>query len=474
MNMRAVCFVDMPFGKKPDLTSGVEVDFDQVYETAIKPAILDANLEAVRGDGERTGGIIHAPMFGRLLLSEYVVADLTLSNPNVFYELGIRHTARPFTTVPIYAALHAIPFDVSLVRAISYKLEDGKLTPDAAAKLRADLGLRLKDAIQGAASKDSPIFQLIPNFPAIELPPDVTEIFQDKVRDSEAFRKQLADALARPSDAERLAALLELRQSLGNLKVALRDVLMGLLLSLRSVSGWDEMIRVSEEFPDHLKTNAMVRQQRAFALNRRNGLGDREEALRILEILLQEKGADPETLGILGRVHKDRYKELKERKSILASAALDDAIDAYTKGFESDPRDYYPGVNAITLLIENGDPEYLKRADRLVPLVLFAVARRGGISSSDYWDLATALELSAIGSDWATVIRVLPKALAAGKESWKIKTTLDNLLLLNMARERAGQGSTELRELIPHFRERYEELRGQEAKTASVAPNAAN
>lgn len=39
MNYRALCFVDMPFGQKPDLKSGVVVDFDQIYNEAIKPAI---------------------------------------------------------------------------------------------------------------------------------------------------------------------------------------------------------------------------------------------------------------------------------------------------------------------------------------------------------------------------------------------------------------------------------------------------
>jgi len=41
MNYHALCFVDMPFGKKPDLKSGRAVDFDQIYNAAIKPAIED-------------------------------------------------------------------------------------------------------------------------------------------------------------------------------------------------------------------------------------------------------------------------------------------------------------------------------------------------------------------------------------------------------------------------------------------------
>ena len=85
MSLKAYCFVDMPFGKKNDPSIGIEIDFDQVYSEAIRPAILAAGLEPIRGDEERTGGIIHVPMFGRLLLSEYLVADLTLANPNVFY-----------------------------------------------------------------------------------------------------------------------------------------------------------------------------------------------------------------------------------------------------------------------------------------------------------------------------------------------------------------------------------------------------
>src|SRR5215469_2283554 len=151
MNYRALCFVDMPFGQKPDLKSGVVVDFDQIYNEAIKPAIEQCELEALRGDEERTGGIIHSAMFARLLLSEFVVADLTLANANVFYELGIRHAAKPFTTVPIFANISVLPFDVALVRAVGYQLENGKLTEQAAQNLKTELAGRLREAINGLA-----------------------------------------------------------------------------------------------------------------------------------------------------------------------------------------------------------------------------------------------------------------------------------------------------------------------------------
>ncbi len=212
--------------------------------------------------------------------------------------------------------------------------------------------------------------------------------------------------------------------------------------------------------PQHLKDAIVVRQQWALALNRRNQPGDRDKAVRELEKLVKQRGPDPETLGILGRVHKDRYRDAKKAKSIIAAAALDDAIGAYTRGFEADPRDYYPGVNAITLLIDKGTPEAMREADRLVPLVAFAVARRGGPTSSDYWDLATVLELACIGNDWATAERVFPRVIAAARESFMPKTTADNLELLKQARQRQGQELPQVDEFIAGLRERGTELSG--------------
>ena len=91
----ALCFVLMPFGRKLTHT-GSSIDFDAVYQESVKPAIDKAGLDSLRADEEMTGGIIHKPMFERLILCEYAVADLTTANANVFYELGLRHAVRPW------------------------------------------------------------------------------------------------------------------------------------------------------------------------------------------------------------------------------------------------------------------------------------------------------------------------------------------------------------------------------------------
>src|SRR5438876_7841221 len=120
---RELCFVLMPFGKKPD-AGGTLVDFDTVYRELIAPAITQANLDPLRADEEMTGGIIHKPMFERLILCRFAVADLTSANANVFYELGVRHAARPGTTVLVYAEGRGqLPFDVAPLRAMPYRLD---------------------------------------------------------------------------------------------------------------------------------------------------------------------------------------------------------------------------------------------------------------------------------------------------------------------------------------------------------------
>jgi tetratricopeptide (TPR) repeat protein len=326
-----------------------------------------------------------------------------------------------------------------------------------AAKLRDALKRRLADAVR-SATNDSPLFQLLPGFPGIDLKHEVTGSFETRVRYEARFRKKLDEARNQPTNGLRREALQEIQTQLGDLKLILRSILMDLLLSHRAVEAWDEMVALCEAMPDHLQAATPVRQQWALALNRRSRPGDRDAAARLLEALLKERGPDSETLGILGRIHKDRYRDAKKTGDLVASAALDDAIDCYTRGFESDPRDYYPGVNAITLLLEKGTPEAMRHADRLVPLVAFAVARRGGARSSDYWDLATVLELACIANDWETARHVLPRALAAARESFMPRTTADNLVLLQEARARSGQVPKELDEIIGHLRERVRSL----------------
>jgi hypothetical protein len=457
---RRLCFVDMPFGKKTDLKTGTEINFDQIYKDAIKPSAEESGLECIRGDEERTGGIIHRAMFARLLLCEFVIADLTTANPNVFYELGVRHAAKPYTTIPIFATMGDLPFDVSLVRAIPYDLEDGKLAENAAENLKRELKSRIKGALEGPVAKDSPLFELFPEFPGIQVSHELTDVFRDRVQYSNEFRDKLSAARSQGSMEQALLELKSIEKELGDLKVVESGILVDLLLSYRDVSAWDEMVALYDQLPPDAQDAVLVRQQYALALNRRAKNADRQKAIEVLEELLKKRGASAETYGILGRVHKDRYKEAKEANKTIAAGYLDAAIDAYTKGFKCEPADYYPGVNAITLLLQKGDENAIEEAEKLTPLVAFAVARRGGAASSDYWDLATVLELAVIGRDETMAKNVLPKLLINAEASWMVKTTADNLDLIKDLRKKREDINT-LEHIIAELRNREEELRGE-------------
>jgi len=57
------------------------------------------------------------------MLCDYAVADLTTANANVFYELGVRHAVRPWSTVLLFAEGSRLPFDVAYLRAITIPVD---------------------------------------------------------------------------------------------------------------------------------------------------------------------------------------------------------------------------------------------------------------------------------------------------------------------------------------------------------------
>src|SRR6185295_17969705 len=111
-------FIVRPFGIKD------EIDFDRVEKELISPA-----LDAVGAAGRTTGeilkqGNIRADMFQRLLTADVVVADVSIHNANVFYELGIRHAFREKRTFMIRSDAAAYPFDLQTDRYFTYDRND--------------------------------------------------------------------------------------------------------------------------------------------------------------------------------------------------------------------------------------------------------------------------------------------------------------------------------------------------------------
>src|SRR3984885_6659363 len=127
MGEKQICFVVMGFGEKTDYPTGRVIDLDKSYRYIIKPAAEEAGLNCVRADEIIHSGTIDVPMYEQLLTADVVVADVSTSNCNAFYELGVRHALRPYTTIVIAEdGIKTFPFDVNhvLVRQYHHLGED--------------------------------------------------------------------------------------------------------------------------------------------------------------------------------------------------------------------------------------------------------------------------------------------------------------------------------------------------------------
>src|SRR5690606_39519230 len=100
--------------------------FSRDWSSDVCSSDLEANMQAIRADQENVDGIIHKPMYERLILSDYAIADLTTANANVFYELGVRHSVKPFTTISLFAMGSVLPFDVNFLRGMPYAYDSEK------------------------------------------------------------------------------------------------------------------------------------------------------------------------------------------------------------------------------------------------------------------------------------------------------------------------------------------------------------
>src|SRR5581483_9402517 len=106
---KKLCFVIMPFSKTKSCTEGEWTSF---FEGVIRPSVEGAGLGyECRRSSAKTGNLIR-DILQDLNKADVVIADLTDQRPNVFYELGVRHTLRN-RTILIAARKSDIPSDLA-------------------------------------------------------------------------------------------------------------------------------------------------------------------------------------------------------------------------------------------------------------------------------------------------------------------------------------------------------------------------
>lgn len=459
----------MPFGTKaPPGRDGPLIDFDGIFDV-LRSAVENEGLECVRADFEASGGFIHKAMYERLLVAEYVIADLTLANPNVTYEVGVRHGAAAGTTLLICGqnpSLTWLPFDFAPLRTLVYELDaQGSLSEAAAEKLSGELRTRLRQARSGELPSDNPIMQITAFVPSARIEHQKTDVFLQRMRYASEIGRRVADALQEPNHDSSIATLeaVEREVCTGRDTVAqLHTALISLYLAYREKKAYEHMVALFDGcLPDELKRTAVAREQLALALNRlaeqcAKG-GDNDKASRhrskALSTLKEIPDAEytSETFGILGRIYKGQFDaESSTGNGDAARAMLRRAIESYESGFRADPRDYYPGVNAVTLRLRRAEPQDFEALPKLVPVVRFAVERAPAPEDDTerYWQCATRLELATADHDWPAAADLVIDLIGIPAYEWMRETTIKNLRIQRQAFEADADSAGQLDALM--------------------------
>jgi tetratricopeptide (TPR) repeat protein len=329
--MRA--FIIRPFGTKE------QIDFEEVEKKLIHPA-----LESMKIYGRTTveimqAGNIREDMFNRLLTADVVIADISLHNPNVFYELGIRHAFRDKFTVLLRSDSSTVPFDLQTDRYLKYDREHPEMSVEA-------LKTTLRQTIN-SEKPDSPVFKYLP-----QLKPEDSSLFLSVPREfleavERAKSKKLrGDLLLLAAEAEGFVWEIEGLREVGRAQLAINS-------RTGALKTWQTIQR---QIPNDLEANMML-----STIYMREK--DYPESIQALNRVLRLDGLSKEKLSevyeLEGRNLKEQWLESwradpdleRRRKQALRSPLLGQAYEAYENSLYYDLNNHEAGLNALSLLM---------------------------------------------------------------------------------------------------------------------------
>jgi hypothetical protein len=140
---KPICFVVSPIGEDG---SAERIHADWLLEGIIDPVFKAhfPQFDIVRADRMHAPGQIDAQIIRHLLEAELVIADITLLNPNVFYEIGIRHASNA-AVIHMVRAGDYIPFDLKLFRHVPFSVATPQKLETAKADLKAAVAAVLEE-----------------------------------------------------------------------------------------------------------------------------------------------------------------------------------------------------------------------------------------------------------------------------------------------------------------------------------------
>ena len=125
-------FMVMPFSEP----------LDRIYRGVVEPTVEALGCHITRADDFFNVGSIMEEVWRQINRADFIVADLTGRNPNVFYELGIAHTVgKP--VIMLSQSIDDVPFDVRHNRVVLYGIERQQV-----AQLRSCLSESIKSVLR--------------------------------------------------------------------------------------------------------------------------------------------------------------------------------------------------------------------------------------------------------------------------------------------------------------------------------------
>jgi hypothetical protein len=153
------CFYITPIGEEG---SEPRRHADFIMEYIVKPALNEFGLKVVRADQMGKPGMIGKQLIEYILKSPIVIADLSFHNPNVFYEICLRHTTR-LPIVQIIRASDKIPFDVNQYRTIPIETRDPYSLVPKIQTYVAEVANQVRRAMEDEEQSDNPISLYYPS-----------------------------------------------------------------------------------------------------------------------------------------------------------------------------------------------------------------------------------------------------------------------------------------------------------------------
>jgi hypothetical protein len=132
---KSTCFVIGPIG---DPGTTIRKVADQILKHIIEPEVSRAGYDTLRADKIGEPGLVTRQVMTHILAAPLVIADLTGRNPNVYYELAVRHAIRK-PLIQLLSGESALPFDIYDTRTIIFDVHDLDSVDEARQSLRTQI-----------------------------------------------------------------------------------------------------------------------------------------------------------------------------------------------------------------------------------------------------------------------------------------------------------------------------------------------